>query len=777
MGRIKLPVVFWVLLHAVLIGVPLLLFPVKINTDLYSVLPASHELREVSDAERVLSARTTSQFYVLVGDSDFTVAKSAAEKLYSAFAGDSSLQEISLYAGDSSLAQMQKFLYDYRYVLQAPEMRAALASGDSSGIRVAAANSVYGAFSLASLSNLAEDPFLLGGGSLERYMHSPLLSGNAFSPREGVLSATKDGAHYVMLRGSITPGISGAPNVIGRIESYCGQLKASQPGLRVAYSGVPFHSYESAHTAQGEIAVISIASLLAVVLLLLYVFRSPFPLFASVGYIVIAALTAFSCTLFAFREIHVFTFVFGTSLIGVCIDYAVHFFVDYQSSRENKTGFDVRRHIAKGIFLGFLTTEAGYAAVMLAPFPLLRQMALFSFTGLLSSFISIMVLFPNFKLPPVEKRNVPLCIPDALLSVYRRVFAWKRPVRIFAIAAAIVFVICGLARLEMKNDIRSLYSMPEHLKRSEALAAQVLNSGASGEFFIIAGKSEEDVLEREETFTRRLDSAVADGALRSYLATSLAVPSLRTQQRTYADIGRVLLPSAGVQLKTFGFGDAEKDSLLAGYARSGGLSLTVHSAFPQTLAPLARSLWIGKVGDRYYSAVLPLHIKSKTALENAAKNVPSVYFVDKLTSVGDALTRLSHIALALMIAAYVLILVVLSFVYGFRNAVRVICTPLAACVLSTAALGLCGIPFNFFAIVGVILTLSIGIDYSLFFKERFETPRTTMLAVLLSVATTLLSFGALSLSSFAPVSTFGFSVLFGITFCFLLAPFNARGRG
>ncbi|MFA6623175.1 MAG: hypothetical protein WCS54_03610 [Fibrobacteraceae bacterium] len=98
-------------------------------------------------------------------------------------------------------------------------------------------------------------------------------------------------------------------------------------------------------------------------------------------------------------------------------------------------------------------------------------------------------------------------------------------------------------------------------------------------------------------------------------------------------------------------------------------------------------------------------------------------------------------------------------------------------VLLAAALGLCGIPFNFFAIVGVILTLSIGIDYSLFFKERFETPRTTMLAVLLSVATTLLSFGALSLSSFAPVSTFEFSVLFGITFCFLLAPFNARGRG
>ena len=88
--------------------------------------------------------------------------------------------------------------------------------------------------------------------------------------------------------------------------------------------------------------------------------------------------------------------------------------------------------------------------------------------------------------------------------------------------------------------------------------------------------------------------------------------------------------------------------------------------------------------------------------------------------------------------------------------------------------GLIGIDFNFFAIAGVILTLGIGIDYSLFFRESGNHANTTALAIALSAATTILSFGTLSLSQFQPVCVFGLSIFIGTLTCFLLSPLTQK---
>jgi predicted exporter len=120
------------------------------------------------------------------------------------------------------------------------------------------------------------------------------------------------------------------------------------------------------------------------------------------------------------------------------------------------------------------------------------------------------------------------------------------------------------------------------------------------------------------------------------------------------------------------------------------------------------------------------------------------------------------------------VFIVLVCVYGFLTALKVIRAPVISSLFIAGAFGYLGLPFNFFAIVGVILTLGIGIDYALFFREGGARNLTTALAVMLSAATTLISFGSLSFSSFVPVATFGISVLFGIGCCFILSPFSRR---
>lgn len=758
----------WVVLHAILLSIGLWT-PWKVDSNLYSVLPDAAEFKNVSEAENALSARSARNLTVLLGHESFDEAKAAAESLDSAFVSDSAFAETRLKVDESTMQQMRDFFFEYRYVLQGHDVRALLKNDDAAAIRELALQKVYGAFSLADLTRLQEDPFLLGAESFDYFtFHSPMMAGR-FSLRDGVLAAEDSSVVYVMWSAALAEGTSSMASdghVLQRLDRVLDSLQGVHKGLRVEKSGVPFHSYESSKNAQSEVAWISGVSVVAILLLLLWVFRSPLPIVCTLASIGVAVCAALSGTWAIFGSIHVFTFVFGTSVIGVSIDYAIHFFTE-------------RHNIFKGLLLGFMTTELSYVALTFAQFPLLRQMAVFSIIGLASSFATIMLLFPNLPLP-VRQDSLPTRLPGKFLAVYE---SFDRIVahcfaKVALLVVAIVALVPGILQLDIHTDMRSLYAMNDSLKRSESLNARLNNLGISANYLIVEGESVEELLQNEERLAQRLEGAKADSLVSGYLATSTYIPSIATQRETFGGVQKLFRSSAYKELladlKLDSASAASSDRLAGGDTGSAPTYLTPDSKLPGSFNSIIDMLWIGKVGDRFYSAVFPLHVASGFDVQKVAEGMPGVFAVSKMENVNATLTALSRLALLLVGAAYLVVVIVLALVYGFRQAIKVIRAPVIACLFIAAAFGYFGISFNFFAIVGVILTLGIGIDYTLFFKEGGSRNQKTTLAVMLSAATTLFSFGTLSFSSFVPVSTFGLSVLLGILCCFLLSPLSRR---
>ncbi|SHK92126.1 MMPL family transporter [Fibrobacter sp. UWH4] len=781
-------VIIWAAIHVALISLGLLQ-PWKVESDLYSVLPDSSEFKNVSEAEKALSARSMRNFTVLVGHRDFAVAKSAAEALEASFASDSAFAETRLYVDDSAMQRMSDFFFEYRNVLQGKPVRdllkAGLKAGDSSAfsaIADMARQKVYGAFTIADLSHLEDDPFLLGAESFDYFtLHSQLMGGR-FTLRDGVLAAEDSSVSYVMWSAALSPTVSTMASdghVLARLDRVLDSLCLVHVGLRIEKSGVPFHSYESSRNAQSEVAWISGVSIVLILLLLLWAFRTPVPIVCTLVAIGVAICAALLGTWALFGSIHVFTFVFGTSVIGVSIDYAIHFFTDWKHGTSKK-GLDIRRHIFKGLLLGFMTTELSYIALTFADFPLLRQMAVFSIVGLASSFATILLLFPNLPIPQGDARAksmAPTRIPAFILDIYDR-FAPRT-----VVVAGIVLLLAlvpGVLKQNIHTDMRALYAMSENLKRSEALNARLNNLGISANYFIVEGSSEQELLQNEESLVRRLDSVLdlthdsvsssVKPVLGGYLATSAYIPSLKVQEETFEGIRRLYASPV--------FGELLRDlNLSSDSVRVPDASphyLTPQSEIPASFRSILSMLWIGEVNGKFFSAVFPLHVAADFAVSQFAEGMPFVYAVNKMDNVNATLTDLSRVALLLVALAYLVVFVVLVLVYGFVQALKVIRAPVISCFFIAAVFGYCGIPFNFFAIVGVILTLGIGIDYALFFKEGGARNLTTALAVMLSAMTTLISFGSLSFSSFVPVATFGFSVLLGILCCFALSPFSRR---
>ena len=406
--RFHLPA--WIAFHLLILGLFALTTPIVVNSDLTSILPDSSPSRAVSRADRKMSAALNGGFYVLVGHRDFPTARKAAAELFDGIRGHPSLQAVTLTVDDTLVGRFQEFLYENRYRCLPPETLRLLESGDVERIAADAFQVVSSPLSVGALDHIELDPFLLSNRALQWFVGSGMLNNLAVGVKDGVLAAESGGLWYVLLAFRLKDGgVSTQPrgHVAPVLYSLAEGIGQRTPDLDFVYSGVPFHAYESASRAQTEIVVISAAATTLLVSVVALLFFSIMPLAATVLTMVMGIAAGLAATFMAFREVHLFTVVFGTSLIGISVDYAVVFFAEWMNPLEPRDGPSVTRRVLPGITIGLVTTLVSYVALLFAPFPLLQQMAVFSSVGLVSTFLSVIFIFPLLKPPTASAEERP----------------------------------------------------------------------------------------------------------------------------------------------------------------------------------------------------------------------------------------------------------------------------------------------------------------------------------------------------------------------------------
>ena len=227
----------------------------------------------------------------------------------------------------------------------------------------------------------------------------------------------------------------------------------------VRCSGAPFHAAIAAGRSRHEVNVLSIISLVCVALfgwMLTRSFR-----FAPVLLLVLLSSFCVSTALLfvVFGRPHVVTFVFGTTLIGLSVDYVYHALV-------------ARRFIAKPLAISFLSTAACFLPLMFSDAGALRQMALFTVAGLATAYLTVMVfLHPSVKGKDgamEEKRG-----GDGRVSSRN---AWLRLLAVALVAIAphvvgMVGVWCGFVEPSTSVDISRFYRPDKYMMEGERISA------------------------------------------------------------------------------------------------------------------------------------------------------------------------------------------------------------------------------------------------------------------------------------------------------------------
>ncbi|MBQ4440275.1 MAG: hypothetical protein II909_03970 [Kiritimatiellae bacterium] len=138
----------------------------------------------------------------------------------------------------------------------------------------------------------------------------------------------------------------------------------------VFLSGAPFHAYLARRSSIREINILSLVSVSLVLAIGFWLFRD-FRFVIPTALTLLAGFAAGTLALFVcFSAPHVLTFLFGTSLIGLGVDYCYH-------------GKNARLKYA------LATTLAAFLPLFFSHVAILRQMAVFTVTGLVAIFLCV----------------------------------------------------------------------------------------------------------------------------------------------------------------------------------------------------------------------------------------------------------------------------------------------------------------------------------------------------------------------------------------------------
>lgn len=735
----------------------------SVSTNMMSLLPKERGNFLKEKAFNYASKEASQKIIILIGNSSREESYQEASFFYKKISKFFQNEDIQFQINSGDARENLINLYTtYRYQILSPKYREFLLNHNGDKIRNESRLSLYSPLGMAA-SNLKEDPFLLTNNLL---INLPFLQ-SALFPYKDALMAKFDEKYYTFLTIALPQDEIFSTNKLAQkikaIKKSEQETKLQFSNSDIVLSGVPIHSYAGSKQGIKEVSTIGWLSIIGTLLLVYFNFHSLKPLALIAISFAISFVIGFAITHLVFGEIHIITLIFGASLIGISSDYAIHFFCEYLNHKENgqNSGKLTLKHIFPGITLGLITTIFGYIGLIFTPFSALKQIALFSTIGFSVSYLVVILIFPKFyKTKNFSRSPILLNFAESFSKFSHRIVSKKAIYYLVAISALIVA--SSIPKMHFNDDIRLLYSSPQSLIDSEIKSRKIMGNKKAFQFFLIEAQSPQNLLEKEEDFTSNLDKLISSKNIESYQAISQIVPSIKRQTENHKLIKQELInPHLKNQSQFLGI-KTKKTSEIKEY-------LTIDKIIKNQSLKMMSFLWIGKIEDKYASIILLDGINNLAELKKLNDEKNGIYLMDKVEDISNIFKDYRTTSLALLIASYAVIAILLFYRYG-KKFIFVLMPPILAGILTLSFISLLNYPINLFNILGLFLILGIGVDYTIFYAEDKKRSPTTTLGVLIATISTLLSFGLLALSGFAVIHSFGITILIGMTLAYLLAP-------
>ena len=502
----------------------------------------------------------------------------------------------------------------------------------------------------------------------------------------------------------------------------------------------------------------SLGASAAILIILLLAYRS-FPALLLAALPLLAGLVSgFAAVALLFGSVHGITLAFGFTLLGVAIDYPLH----YLSRVRVDTVVGALRSTWPTLRLSALSTGLAYLALMAGGAEGMAQLGLFSGVGVLAAAATTRWLLPaltptslagppSTQAPRAPRLRIMASLLVALLGL---AVAWFSP-----------------AGPWWSSDLAALSPVPADRLAEEGRLREATGAPSLRYQVVLEDRDAEALQRRAEALDVALEDARRQGLIDGFRNLATLLPAPERQRQRQDDIPtasrletNLATATAGLPFAPGAFGPFLEDA-----EASRQLPLLTPDSYADTPleAALAQHLYRGDASRWVMLATLQGEPDVTGLRALLDERLPEARVVD-LRSASDALVAdyrqrtLSVLGGVLVVIAILLILRVRPTRAAWSLGVVLACVFCAAALLRWAV----G-PLDLYHLTGLLLVAGIGLDYGLFLGKPDR--RGSLHAVSICAASTVAAFGILAASGIPALRSLGSAVALGSALCFVTA--------
>ena len=606
---------------------------------------------------------------------------------------------------------------------------------------------------------------------------------------------------------------------IRKLREIIDECERRHPETQIGLTGLTVMENDEMRSSQVGSAEASILSLIGVAIVFMAAFGGFIHPAIAISALGIGIAWTMGYIVWGIGHLNILSMSFGVILIGMGIDFGIHYISKYLELRRIGIGVDdamlrTARDVGPGIWAGAMTTAAAFAMVGLSEFTGVAELGIISAGGILLCCVAALLTIPAI-----------IQLVDGGRS--ERTFSVPKTV-IFLGVLLTVYLATGLPKVWYDHNLLNM--QPEHLESVE-LEKKLLQKWDKGAWFALSlADTKEELLERKKEFekdpTLRVDEIVSrfpetsqekQAIIQQILQLSSHLPEA-PDMIPVADRNRLGIVLSGIMeqvesLRTDVLDPREQQEILWNFGQSrDSLRRMTDQEYQQRVGQFQQLLageMLGRLHLIHFAANpeppelsdLPESLVSRYVGQKSGKFLMRIYstteiwsmehlkvFIDKVKKVDPNITGnpIQTYEASLQIqrsyqisAVYALIAALLLVYLDFRS-IKYVFLAIVPLIFGSiqcyGLLGLLDIPLNPANCIVLPLILGIGIDDGIHLVHnyrlqqsngtgRYQMPDSLAMSIVITTLTTAIGFGSLMIADHRGLQSLGRVLVIGISCC------------
>lgn len=351
-----------------------------------------------------------------------------------------------------------------------------------------------------------------------------------FEVNEGYIM-TKDKKNLMVFISSAVPSneIERTKNFIESLDKIIKSLQSQfNNKVTIEYYGAAAVSLGNATQIKQDSISTSIIALVLILVVLGFFFRRVLIIFYILLPVVFGALFSLTLLYFLKQEISAIAFGAGSIVLGIAINYSLHFFTHY---KHEKSVAKVIKDLSLPMLIGCATTVGAFLSLQFAKSQALHDFGLFAGFSLIGAVLFSIIVLPHLL---KQQKNQTLEIKTSTKRSYlERIISYpfdkNKTIVISAFLLTIVFAYTA-RNVSFESDMLKINYQSDELKKAQQHLDKINNFSLSSVYIVSKGKDLNDALKSNEIATARLKKLKTENLISKFSSVSTLLISDSLQQ-------------------------------------------------------------------------------------------------------------------------------------------------------------------------------------------------------------------------------------------------------